>query len=178
MLPALLAGAGILIVAGLLIFGGDDEDKTAKREGTGEKSQSANVQTNSGGAQTGVAARQTDEATPAAGKAKLNPRIANSIVTGGMSPTSEKKEDPTSFASKNDEITYWEDQLREAERLLEIRERAVDHIPKTEQAIREGNDPENGLKEFEKRKKVVQENLDKAQKRVEDIEAKLEELRG
>jgi hypothetical protein len=176
MVPALLAGAGILIVAGLLIFGGDDD--AAKRSET-DKAKSANVQSKSGaGGKTGVAARNVDDPTAPAPqpKAKLNPRIANSIVTGGMAPA--KKEEPTSFASVDDEITYWEDELREANRMLEVRERAVDHVPQIEEAIRNGNDPVNGLKEFEVRKKVVTDNLVRAKKRVTEVEDKLAKLRG
>lgn len=178
MLPALLAGAGILIVAGLLIFGGDDED--AAKRGATDKTKSANIQSKSAdGGKSGVAAREVDDATVRSdgSKVKLNPRIANSLVQGGgMAPA--KKEEPTSFASVDDEITYWEDELRDANRMLEIRERAVEHIPQIEEAIREGNDPVNGLKEFEARKKVVADNLDRAKKRVEEVEGKLTKLRG
>jgi hypothetical protein len=176
MVPALLAGAGILIVAGLLIFGGDDD--AAKQSEAEGKTKSASAQSKSGDeGRTGVASRNVDDPTaPAKDKPKLNPRIANSIVTGGMAPG--KKEEPTSFASVDDEIAYWEDELRDANRMLEIRERAVDHIPQIEEAIRNGNDPVNGLKEFEARKKVVADNLERAKKRVEEVEDKLAKLKG
>lgn len=177
MLPALLAGAGILIVAGLLIFGGDDDDEAKRAES--DKTKSANVQSKSGaGGKNGVAGRNVDDPTQpgAANEPRLNPRIAGSIVTGGMAPG--KKPEPTSFASVDDEITYWEDELREANRMLEIRERAVEHIPQVEESIRNGNDPVNGLKEFEVRKKVVSDNLERAKKRVGEVEDKLAKLRG
>jgi hypothetical protein len=177
MLPALLAGAGILIVAGLLIFGGEDD--AAERSEAEGKTKSASAQTKAGSeGKQGMATRNVDDPTAptAQNKPKLNPRIANSIVTGGMAPG--KKEEPTSFASVDDEIAYWEDELREANRMLEIRERAVEHIPQIEEAIRNGNDPVNGLKEFETRKKVVQDNLERAQKRVEEVEGKLDKLKG
>ncbi|NJK32469.1 MAG: hypothetical protein HC927_08680 [Deltaproteobacteria bacterium] len=176
LLPAVLAGAGILLVAGLLIFGGDDE-KQAERS-KDDKAQSAAGLTSSGKGKAGVAARQADAPNTAKTEGpKVNPRIANAIVTGGMS-SAPPKEEPSSFGSSAEEIAYWEGELREANRMLEIRERAVESIPKTEEAIRNGNDPVNGLKEFEKRKEVVKANLEKAQKRVEDVEAKLAELRG
>ncbi|MFV8754675.1 hypothetical protein ACNOYE_29360 [Nannocystaceae bacterium ST9] len=180
MLPALLAGAGILIVAGLLIFGGGDDDDDAAKRSEANKTKSASSQSKAGGGKSGMASREVDEATSpgAQNKPKLNPRIANSIVTGGMAPDSGKKEEPTSFASVDDEITYWEDELREANRMLEIRERAVEHIPQIEEAIKNGNDPVNGLKEFENRKKVVNDNLDRAKKRVEEVEGKLAKLGG
>ncbi len=180
MLPALLAGAGILIVAGLLIFGGNGDDDAAKRSQATSKTKSANSQTKAGADNSGLAAREVDDATnPAvANKPKLNPRIANAIVTGGMAPDPGKKEVPTSFGSVADEIVYWEDELRDANRMLEIRERAVEHIPQIEDAIRNGNDPVNGLEQFESRKKVVNDNLDRAKKRVEEVEGKLTKLRG
>jgi hypothetical protein len=177
MLPALLAGAGILIVAGLLIFGGDDDD--AAKRSAADKTKSANSQSKaSADGRSGVAAREVDDpGAPAESKVKLNPRIAKSLVTGtGMAPA--KPAEPTSFASVDDEIIYWEDQLRDANRMLEIRERAVEHVPQIEEAIRNGNDPVNGLKEFEARKKVVADNLDRAKKRVEEVEGKLTKLRG
>lgn len=176
MLPALLAGAGILIVAGLLIFGGDD-DKAAAKQGEGKDAKSASMQSKSGGgAKTGLATREVDPASQPKDAPKLNPRIANSIVTGGMAPG--KPPEPTSFESVAAEIAYWEDELREANRMLEIREAAVERIPEIEEAIRNGNDPVNGLKEFENRKKVVADNLDRAKKRVEEVEGKLAKLRG
>lgn len=177
MLPALLAGAGILIVAGLLIFGGDDDEAAKRSEADKAKSASAQSKSGSGG-KTGMATREVDDATTpgAQNKPKLNPRIANSIVTGGMAPG--KPPEPTSFESVDAEIAYWEDELREANRMLEIRENAIERIPEIEEAIKNGNDPVNGLKEFENRKKVVADNLDKAKKRVEEVEGKLAKLRG
>lgn len=179
MLPAALAGAGILLVGALFFFGGDDDDdKTAKQQD--DKAQHAASTHTNGGGKGGVAARAVDK--PSKGdrsQPKLNPRVANAIVGGGMAPEKSGKDDPpTSFDSEEDEIVYWEDQLREANRMLEIRERAVEHIPKIEESIRNGNDPENGLIEFERRKKVVHDNLERAQERVEEVETKLEELRG
>ncbi len=176
MLPALLAGAGILIVAGLLIFGGDDDKAAKQAEGKDGKSASMQSKTGSGGNKAGLATREVDPASQPKDGPKLNPRIANSIVPGGMAPG--KPPEPTSFESVAAEIAYWEDELREANRMLEIREAAVERIPEIEEAIRNGNDPVNGLKEFENRKKVVADNLDRAKKRVEEVEGKLGKLRG
>jgi hypothetical protein len=176
MLPALLAGAGILIVAGLLIFGGDDDKAAKQAEGKDAKSASMQSKAGSGGNKAGLATREVDPASQPKDGPKLNPRIANSIVTGGMAPG--KPPEPTSFESVAAEIAYWEDELREANRMLEIREAAVERIPEIEEAIRTGNDPVNGLKEFENRKKVVADNLDRAKKRVEEVEGKLAKLRG
>lgn len=177
MLPALLAGAGILLVAGLFIFGGDDEkaaDKTKDQKTATVGAQKA------GGKKGGVGARPVDDATvtsTAKVQPKLNPRIANAIVTEGMAPSPNKKEKPTSFASTEEEIAYWEEELRAAEANLEVRERAAQLAPVTAEKIRErGNADE--IAQIERRLAIVEDNLEKAKARVAEAEAKLDELRG
>jgi hypothetical protein len=174
MLPALLAGAGILAVAALFIFGGDDErDATENQDGQAAHSSSAQTGANPKG---GVAARQSDQArNDGRPKPRLNPRLADAIVTEGMAPMPNKKPEPTSWGSVDEEIAYWEDQLREANRMLEIRERASEHVPKQEEKIREGGTPED-LAQFQQRKAIVADNLARAQGRVTEVELKLEKL--
>jgi hypothetical protein len=174
MLPALLAGAGILLVAGLFIFGGDDDKATEGKDG---KTASANAQT-ANGRKGGVAARRADDARETSKpQPKLNPRLANAIVTDGMAPTPNKKPEPTSFASNSDEIAYWEDELRSAESMLEIRQRAADYAPAAESKIRDNGSAQD-LEEFQKRIEVVNTNLDKAKARVTEVEDKLAALKG
>ncbi|PRP92109.1 hypothetical protein ENSA5_51490 [Enhygromyxa salina] len=176
MLPALLAGAGILAVAALFIFGGDDDAKEAAENKADAKAHSSSAQT-ANNPKGGVAARKVDGADKTGRpKPRLNPRIADAVVTEGMAPMPHKKPEPTSWDSVDDEIAYWEDQLREANRMLEIRQRAVEHVPKQEEKIREHGTP-GDLADFQRRKVVVAENLDKAQARVNEVELKLEGLR-
>lgn len=174
MLPALLAGAGILLVAGLFIFGGDDEQAADKTKD--QKTATATAQ--QAGRTGGVAARPTDAANRTSQpKPKLNPRIANAVVSEGMAPSPTKKEEPTSFDSKEDEIAYWEEELRAAEANLAIRQRAAELAPGTAAKIREkGNADE--IAQIERRLEVVNDNLEKAKARVAEVEGKLEELRG
>src|SRR5690606_30295162 len=89
---------------------------------------------------------------------KLNPRIANAIVTEGMAPSPNKKEKPTSFASTAEEIAYWEEELRAAEDNLRIRELAAERAPGHEAKIRENGTAED-LAQFQKRLEVVADNL-------------------
>ncbi|EDM77577.1 hypothetical protein PPSIR1_02793 [Plesiocystis pacifica SIR-1] len=180
MLPAILAGAGILLIGGLLFFGGDDDKKEAKQAKTDTKASASADTAKSKSGSGGVAARPTDDAKPSPKrtKPKLNPVVENAIVTNGMAPDPGKKKEPTSFDSVEDEIAYWEDRLVAANRNLEIRQMAVERTPKIEEKIRNGNDPVNGLKEFEKRKQVVKDNLEKAEAEVEAIELKLSGLKG
>ncbi len=179
-LPALLAGAGILLVGALFFFGGDDTDKEAERADT-KTATNASAHTAKGRAGTagkGVAGRESDAAnTSQRPKPRLNPRIADSVVSG-MGPRAPAPVEPTSFESREDEVVYWEGELTEANRMLDIRERAVERIPKIEERIRNGNDPVNGLADFEKRKEVVNKNLEKAEARIEDIQAKLDKLKA
>lgn len=177
MLPALLAGAGILAVAALFIFGGDDDAKEAAQNKGDAQAHSSSAQsaTNPKG---GVAARQVDGADKTARpKPRLNPRIADAVVTEGMAPMPNKKPEPTSWDSVDDEIAYWEDQLRDANRMLEIRQRAQEHVPKQEEKIRERGTPED-IAQFEQRKVVVADNLERAQARVDEVEHKLQGLQG
>ncbi len=176
MLPALLAGAGILLVAGLFIFGGDDEK--AASEAKDSKTASANAHTAGAAGKGGVATRQADDANKTSHpRPKLNPRIANAVVTEGMAPSPNKPQKPTSFESSADEIAYWEEELRSADSMLEIRQRAADYAPSAEEKIRENGTPED-LAEFQKRLDVVNDNLEKAKARVAEVEDKLNELRG
>jgi hypothetical protein len=179
LLPALLAGAGILLVAGLFIFGGDD-DKTATSGAKDPKASAAGMQAGAGGARgsaAGVDSRPTDDANKTSRpQAKLNPRIANAVVTEGMSPSPNKKEKPSSFDSVADEIAYWEAELRSAEDNLQIREMAAERAPSAEAKIREHGSAQD-LAEFQKRIEVVNDNLEQAKARVAEVEAKLAELR-
>jgi hypothetical protein len=174
MLPALLAGAGILLVAGLFIFGGDDEKADAAKD---QKTATASAQ-KAGRAGAGVGSREIDDATQTSKpKPRLNPRIANAVVTEGMAPSPNKKEVPSSFGSTDEEIAYWEEELRAAESNLDIRQRAAELAPATAEKIREkGNADE--IAQIERRLEVVNDNLEKAKARVAEVETKLEALRG
>jgi hypothetical protein len=174
MLPALLAGAGILLVAGLFIFGGDDEKADPAKD---QKTATANAQ-KAGRAGGGVGSREIDDASQSSKpKPRLNPRIANAVVTEGIAPSPKNKEVPSSFGSTDEEIAYWEEELRAAESNLDIRQRAAELAPATAEKIREkGNADE--IAQIERRLEVVNDNLEKAKARVAEVEAKLEALRG
>ncbi len=177
MLPALLAGAGILAVAGLFIFGGDDDAKQAS-EAKDKQSVNASSSSRSGEPKGGVAERRVDGADKSSRPTpKLNPRIANAVVTEGMAPTPHKEPVPDSFPSKEAEIEYWEAQLVKATSLLESRERSTSHVPKAEERVRENGTPEE-IADFERRKEIVAANLARAKDRVAEVEAKLAEPNG
>lgn len=179
MLPALLAGAGILLVAGLFIFGGDDDEKKTDAGAKDPKTASSTQATGAApGGRGGISSRPVDDASKSSrpGQPKLNPRIANAIVTEGMAPAPNKKEQPTSFGSKSDEIAYWEEELRAAESNLQIRQMAAERAPREEERIREHGTAQD-LVQFQKRLEVVADNLEKAEARVAEVESKLAALR-
>lgn len=178
MLPALLAGAGILAVAGLFIFGGDDDAAKQASEAKDKQSASASSSSRSGDPKGGIAERRVDGADKGARPTpKLNPRIANAVVTEGMAPTPHKEPVPESFPSRAAEIEYWEGQLVKANSLLEARERSSAHVPKAEERIRDSGSPEE-IADFERRKEIVAANLERAKERVAEVETKLAELRS
>lgn len=178
MLPALLAGAGILAVAALFIFGGDDDSAKTAIETKDEQGVNAGSSNKAGDPKGGIAERRVDGANEGARpKPKLNPRIANAVITEGMAPTPHKEPVPDSFPSTEAEIEYWEGRLVKATNLLESRERSAEHVPKAEARIRENGTPEE-LADFERRKEIVAANLERAQTEVAEIEAKLVALRG
>lgn len=173
MLPALLAGAGILAVAALFIFGDSDEAKQADKD-TQVNSASANTKTQPKGSMT---ARKVDGADQTARvQPKLNPRIAEAVVTEGMAPTPNKPPVPESFPSKDAEIEYWEKELEKASSLLESRQKSQDRIPKMEEKMQGASADE--IEVFERRKQIVADNLARAQERVAEIEEKLIALRS
>jgi hypothetical protein len=176
MLPTVLAGAGILVVAGLMIFWPQD---ATERTATGESSAAAAKAAGAGG-RGGVAARQADEAKqgPSADeriKPRVNPRLQ--VATEfGMSPNPPPS-GPPEFKTHDEELKYWELQLSEAKRVLAMREKAIERLPKIKEQLMAGSDPEAGLKAFERREQVVLENLEKQRQLVAELEEKVGALR-
>jgi len=179
MLPTLLAGAGILIVAGLMIFWPDSSTQATKKAG-GPNAASHEGAKGAVSSRGGVAAREADEAKAApAKKYKVNPRLRPATQMG-MSPNPPSNE-PPEFNDADEELEYWRTQLSEAKRVLGLREKAIERLPQIREQIMAGNDPEGGLKAFEKRETVIHDNLGKQKDKVKELEEKvgaLEEKAG
>lgn len=179
MLPTLLAGAGILIVAGLMIFWPDSSTQATKKAGGANASgeQGANAAASNRG---GVPARQADEAKGAPRKqVRINPRLRPATQLG-MSPNPPSNE-PPEFNDADEELEYWRIQLSESKRVLGMREKAIERLPQIKEQIMAGNDPEAGLQAFERREEVIYENLGKQKDKVKELEEKvgaLEEQAG
>lgn len=186
LLPAILVGLGLLAVVGLLVFGGSDGDdakadgaKSAAADGAGKAAGGAAGRAGEGG----VPARPYDKASAApVGSARINPAVRLPAV--GMAPQgsegTRRDDKPPEDATEEELITWYEKQLEEAQRNLERRKVFKGRLPGIRQRIEESNHPQKDkeLESFETRAKVVSDNLDRAQAKVDEIEKKLAELRG
>lgn len=185
LVPAILAGAGILAVVGLLVFwpSGDDDAKNAKQDdkaaakagkrgGAAGRDSGANAR---GGG--GVAARAVDDATPGSSAVgKVNANLLPKKV--GMAPGLPQEEPPPKFDNVEEEIAWYEKRLEKANEQLENRKKNMERLAKTKQTAEESPDPGPALARYEKSKKIVEGNLKKAEAKVAEIETKLSELRG
>jgi hypothetical protein len=179
-----VAVGALLVVAVLAIIAlwpGDEPDKRAAREGTtesrsagGKSGALASAADDDGG---GVKARAYDEPQAPGGSGRRNPAVK--LPSLGMAPDMpQKDEPPPTFASKADEIAWYEVRLANAQKQLEARKKFVDRLPSARERLAKGPDAAAQLKAFEGRSKIVQTNYDRAQEVVGEIERKLSQLRG
>ena len=176
LLPAIVVGAGILVVAALLIFDfGDDKDSDGDKSANAAQAGAAEGGGSRAGANKGgVPSRPYD---PAEGpKSRRNPAIK--LPNVGMAPAPAAPEGPPEFSNTAEEIAWYEKKLAGAIKIRDARKKFVERLPKVKERIEAGPNPEEGLESFEGRKKIVEDNYASAQKDVEEIEAKLAELRG
>lgn len=178
-LPAIIAGVAILGVAAYLIFGSDATSSETAAQGSGKSAalQSASEHSAEGDPSAkvrgGVGARAVDEAKGAR-QARINPAVGAPIEGLGMKMPAEAPKKPESFASKAEEITYYEEQLGIEKEMLSKRALFLERVNKN---ILNAKTPEQ--KEIaESRGKTVQKNYDTQKEKVESIERRLAELRG
>ena len=184
LVPAILAGAGILAVVGLLVFwpSGDEDaknttqdDKSAARANS-KSGSAARANGDAARGQGGVAARTVDDATPGSSAVgKINPSLLPKNV--GMAPGIPQEEPPPKFNNVEDEIAFYEKRLEKARTELESREKNVERLAKTKQAAEDSPDPAAAMARYEQSKKIVEDNLAKAKKKIADLEEKLTSLR-
>lgn len=183
-LPTVLAGAGILAVAALLIFWPSDDD--AKTEGAkAQKAKAGAVAAADDGAAAaggaggrGVASRPVDAPTTPATR-RMNPDI-KLPSTRGMAPAIPEAApaDPPPDATPDEKIAFYEKRLEQAVLNRDNRKKFADKLPDVKARIEASPNAAQQLQTFEQREKIVQENLSKAEAEVAEIERKLAELRG
>lgn len=186
MMPV-VAGVGVLaaIIAAIALWPRSDAADAAggkgKDKGAAASSDRAGKSGDPSGSgkQGGVAARAYDSPSAPGQSGKINPAIR--LPNLGMAPEGAvpaEPEKPPVFANKAEEIKWYEARLVRANQTLESRQKFVDRLPATKERVAAGPDPQRQLEVFEGRKKIVEENLAKAQADVAEIQRKLEELRG
>ncbi|MCX4242827.1 hypothetical protein [Paraliomyxa miuraensis] len=181
-LPTILAGAGILAVAALLIFwpsGDDAKGKGSEKATAGNQAGAADGKgAGAGGRAAGVGARSVDAATSLP-STRRNSAIKLPAGGNGIAEMPEPQpQDPPPTATKDEKIAFYEKRLEQAQRVLEARQKFVDRLPQVQARVEASDKPEEGMKAFEKRKKIVEDNLAKAKQDLEEIEGKLAQLRG
>lgn len=180
-LPTVLAGAGILAVAALLIFWPSDDDAKGKDGQDGKTQTSASARGGGAGGAgahaAGVAARPSDAPTTQSGR-KINPAIKLPHNRGMAPAMPEVAQEPPADATVDEQITFWENRLDAAIRMRDNRKKFYDRLPALEERIKSSPNPEQSMETFERRKSIVEDNYDKAKAEVERIEGKLAELRG
>jgi len=179
MMPVLLGGGVILAVFALIAFWPSD-----KGDGTGANADkgAAEGEDGPGGSKVGagkggVQARDYDEPSAPTRPGKRNPAVR--LPNVGMSPEAPAPEEaPPVFASKAEEIAWYERKLEKAKELRDARQKFADRLPRVKEKIESSPNPDQQMQAFEKRKKIVEENYAKAQADVAELEKKLAELKG
>lgn len=187
MLVAALAGVGILLAVGLMIFsGGDDADPAAEGDASAQVAEAKDGK-KAGGAPSAFEAREVDDATRAnptavaqdgAPKGRLNPAVEGMLINQGqLGPGDPSDAKPPAFDTPDEERAWWERQLADAERLKTMRQRAIDKLPEIEKSLDGATDPDVAREQFEARKERLYEAMRNSEARIAEIEAKLVELR-
>jgi len=176
-IPTILVIAAVCAVVALLFLwpggAGKSPEEASRRGGEagagGERSPDK-------GERAGVQARGYDEAQ-GRGEPRVNPAIKLPAV--GMAPgPAPQPEEPPEFQSVEEENAWYEKKLEAAEASLAMRKKAVERLPKARERAEQAANPEEAIAVFEKRKQRVEENHHHAEKRVAELEKKLEQLRG
>ncbi|RMG98354.1 MAG: hypothetical protein D6705_06140 [Deltaproteobacteria bacterium] len=83
---------------------------------------------------------------------------------------------PESFESPEAERKWYEAALERAREELAFRQKAVERLEKARDEIDKASDPAAARATFERRREIVEQNLQRAQERVAELERKLESL--
>lgn len=178
-LGAVLIGGAILLIAGLFIFWPQsDPPTTATRSAAGKgAAQSSNsLASGKDGADAGIV-RGIDprDVDPAQAAQRVQPRLTPGVMAPSlqMAPMPTPTPEPTSFATRAEEIAYVEKKLALARGDVESRGVFVERMQKILQSGKSAEEDERNAA----RAKVVQKNYEDARARVTELEARLKQLR-
>jgi hypothetical protein len=180
LLPAALAGAGILLFAALLIFGtGDEAEPAAAKNAAGQaKAKSGPV------GKAGVASRPVDSArraptetaAPPPPKHRINPAVQELLVTDEMRDPSAAPPSRPVFDTPEEERIFVQKQLDGAKRLLENRTRSLEKFTRLEEEAKNGPNPDEALDALTEKKTRLERAIEHSNAQVAKFEAKLAEL--
>lgn len=178
-MPAVLIGGAILAVVAALIFWptGEEAATGAERAKVGSAAAVAPGGGAAGAAAGGVQARAVDDPIRRAPEPRLNPAVQFMPEGVGQAPGIPEPEVVPDFDDVEEEIAYYERKLELAIVMRDKRQQFVERMDKVRERAEQSADPQQALETLEGRKKIVDENLAKAQQKVDEIEAKLADLR-
>jgi hypothetical protein len=179
-MPAMLIGGAILAVVAALIFWptGDEAPTSGAERAKDRTAAAAGAAPNSkeGGALGGIQPRAVDDPIQRPRESKLNPAIA--FPEGiGAAPGMPEPEVVPDFDNVEQEIAYYEKKLEHAIELRDQRAQFVERLGRARERAEQSANPQQELEVFEGRKKIVEDNLTTAQKKVDELEAKLADLK-
>ena len=179
-MPAMLIGGAILaVVAALIFWPSGDEAPTSSAERAKDRSAAAAKPGSAPSASVaagGVQARAVDDPITRPRPPKVNPALP--IPEGiGPAPGVPEPEVIPDFDNVAEEIAYYEKKLDQAIEMRDQRALFVERLDRARERAEQSDNPQRDLEVFEGRKKIVEDNLTSAQKKVEDLETKLAELR-
>lgn len=185
----MLIGGAILLIAGLFIFWPDSDATTAERNKASAQGAAAQQGSNTvaggrgGGAVDGLgrgidprdidpARAQAQSDAERTAHARLTPGLLSPGLT--MAPPPKPTPEPTSFATKAEEIAYVEKKLAQARSDLDARATFLERMQKIQQKSKSVDEDERNAA----RAKIVQQNYETARVRVEELEKRLKSLKG
>jgi hypothetical protein len=101
--------------------------------------------------------------------------VSAAVLQSGLAPEQPPKAPPT-FATPEDELTYWKEQLNRAIAMRDNRKTFHERAKQKAEGLSERpeSDPERAA--ADSAVKTTQDTLDAAQKRVDELTAKVDEL--
>ncbi len=176
-LPIVLVGGAVLLAGAALVFWPDSSGPEPTHVGAAEGGAAGGK---SGAARSGgVAPRAYDQAQygdATRPRSKVNPAIK--LPSAGVAEGPAAPPEPPEFQSKDDEIAWYRKRLEQARSMLEFREKNVQRLDKIRDQIDDSPNPDEARRVYEQRKQIVEDNLDKAKQKIEDLERRLAELEG
>ena len=157
LLPAMLAGAGILIVVALLVLWPSGDDGGSGPEslaGSAQGAAGAAGGGNGAGGRGGVQARDFDEASRQSPAPRMNPAVrSRRRAPGWRRACHPRATTRRSSPAARTRSPWYEERLARAIQMRDSRQKFVERLPKIRERIEEGDNPEEGLKAFEGRRR-------------------------